>query len=179
MVYASLHKYAYREQRYLAGMVDYLFTTNCNPPVTILHNARKIVNIINPITGSPLEIDIYIPRLKLGFEYQDQHHYISTWYANDTLEGYQLRDNIKLTEMNQRGLTLIIIPCWWDHKIDSLVATIKHYRSDLLLNYPISCTSPIPQSPPSHFFETLWKVVPGVGELASPSFATALLDPIE
>jgi len=33
-------------------------------------NARKEAGIINPETGRYLELDVYLPALKLGFEYQ-------------------------------------------------------------------------------------------------------------
>lgn len=62
----------------------------------------------NTSQGSPTrvsyhELDIWIPELTLGFEYQvclcsfavlsliqDKHHYVSTWYANDTLAKYRV-----------------------------------------------------------------------------------------
>lgn len=68
------------------------------------------MDIISPETGEFLEIDVWIPSLKLGFEYQvhqlssthgmlillqDKHHYTSTWYANDTLDRYKHRDSVK------------------------------------------------------------------------------------
>jgi len=31
--------------------------------------------------GETLEVDIWIPELNIGFEYQDKYHYISTRYA--------------------------------------------------------------------------------------------------
>ena len=39
----------------------------------IVFNARKVANIINPLTKSYFELDVWIPELKLGFEYQVQH----------------------------------------------------------------------------------------------------------
>ena len=33
-------------------------------------NARKDTEILNPQTGKYLELDIYLPALKLAFEYQ-------------------------------------------------------------------------------------------------------------
>ncbi len=36
----------------------------------VFSNVRKELQIINPETGIPLEIDIWIPSLKIGFEFQ-------------------------------------------------------------------------------------------------------------
>lgn len=36
----------------------------------MLTNARKEAQLINPETGDYLELDIYLPSLKLAFEYQ-------------------------------------------------------------------------------------------------------------
>jgi hypothetical protein len=36
----------------------------------MIRNARKEANLINPPTGNYLEVDIFLPSLKLGFEYQ-------------------------------------------------------------------------------------------------------------
>ena len=33
-------------------------------------NARKAAGVINPNTGDVMELDIYMPSLNLGFEYQ-------------------------------------------------------------------------------------------------------------
>ena len=36
----------------------------------MLFNARKEAGILNPGTGRFLELDVYLPSLNLGFEYQ-------------------------------------------------------------------------------------------------------------
>lgn len=38
--------------------------------------------------GYPLEIDIFIRDLNIGFEYQDPHHYFPSSYGTTTLEEY-------------------------------------------------------------------------------------------
>jgi hypothetical protein len=53
----------------------------------VLH-ARKGSGIASPITGYFLELDVWLPELKLAFEFQDKHHYVSTWYSNYSLEQY-------------------------------------------------------------------------------------------
>ena len=39
-------------------------------------------------SGVPLEVDVYIPRLVLGFEYQDPHHYFHSSYGSSNLHEY-------------------------------------------------------------------------------------------
>lgn len=78
----------------------------------IISNARKQLSIRNPETDNFLELDIWIPDLNLGFEFQvyfairdtcplltfnkDAHHYETTWYASDPMEKIKQRDGIYL-----------------------------------------------------------------------------------
>jgi hypothetical protein len=54
-----------KEEMYLRQLVSSLF-----PSRAIIYNTRKATNIVSPITGNLLEIDIWIPSQKIGFEYQ-------------------------------------------------------------------------------------------------------------
>lgn len=67
MKYFNLTHYAARkkEELYLRQVVASLF-----PQHAISFNVRKATNIVSPSTGNLLEIDIWIPSLKIGFEYQ-------------------------------------------------------------------------------------------------------------
>eukprot|EP00026_Physarum_polycephalum_P003709 Phypoly_transcript_03723.p1 GENE.Phypoly_transcript_03723~~Phypoly_transcript_03723.p1 ORF type:complete len:701 (+),score=48.32 Phypoly_transcript_03723:95-2104(+) len=69
--------------------------------------------------------------------------------------------------MEARGDNLIIVPCWWEGDVDSLVALIRNTRHDLLTDRPI-VSAPIPSIPPDGYFKVLG--VPGVGELMVASF---------
>ena len=95
---------------------------------TLEFNARKSPDLVNPMTGDYLEIDIWLPSLRLGFEFQviylshvlsefitlkERHHY-------EGVEGFQpldvikKRDQIKDELAASRGITLISVPYWWD-----------------------------------------------------------------
>jgi len=60
--------------------------------------------------GRPLEIDIYLPELHLGFEYQEQHHYFTSHYGTTTLAEYQERHKRK-KERNLRNKKYYVDHC--------------------------------------------------------------------
>lgn len=51
------------------------------------------------------------------------------------LSRVQHRDIEKATMMSKLGRSLIPVPFWWRGDTDSLAATIRVERPDLLLNY--------------------------------------------
>lgn len=77
-------------------------------------NARKEANLVNPKTGVYLEVDLWFPQLSLAFEYQEAYHYTSMDYTDQPLDTYQARDRMKMELAASRGITLIIVPFWWD-----------------------------------------------------------------
>eukprot|EP00026_Physarum_polycephalum_P002997 Phypoly_transcript_03006.p1 GENE.Phypoly_transcript_03006~~Phypoly_transcript_03006.p1 ORF type:complete len:734 (+),score=100.03 Phypoly_transcript_03006:377-2578(+) len=70
--------------------------------------------------------------------------------------------------MENKGETLVIVPCWWDNSPESLIATIRLQRKDLFPNASPLAT-PIPPEPPPGFFKVV--NIPGVGELMLSMFA--------
>lgn len=87
----------------------------------ILVNSRKKQRLKYPTTNSYLELDIWIPNLRLCFEFQvcfgslwisstqlfrccnifiviiiqDSYHYVTTWYKQNSLEKIQQKDSIQ------------------------------------------------------------------------------------
>eukprot|EP00026_Physarum_polycephalum_P001081 Phypoly_transcript_01082.p1 GENE.Phypoly_transcript_01082~~Phypoly_transcript_01082.p1 ORF type:complete len:1032 (+),score=114.94 Phypoly_transcript_01082:178-3273(+) len=94
-------------------------------------NVRKDANLVNPITQQPLEVDIWLPDFDLYFEFQDNYHYMTTWYSHLPLTEIKGRDGLKSDMIRQRGAELIFVPCWWDGSHKSLAATILFERPDL------------------------------------------------
>jgi hypothetical protein len=65
--------------------------------------------------NQPMQLDVYIPQLKLGFEYQGEQHYSYHFlYGDPQLQ--QRRDAEKKAKCVEVGITLIEIPYWWDRK---------------------------------------------------------------
>eukprot|EP00026_Physarum_polycephalum_P001437 Phypoly_transcript_01438.p1 GENE.Phypoly_transcript_01438~~Phypoly_transcript_01438.p1 ORF type:complete len:1047 (+),score=162.81 Phypoly_transcript_01438:248-3388(+) len=134
-------------------------------------NARRAANIISPLTGKYLELDFWFPDKKLCFEFQDPYHYTTTWYANVSLSSVKEMDRIKKKMVEDRGETLISVPCWWDGTPESLVSTIRLRRPDLFRDFPTKGAAPIDPIPPEKYFKV--SAVPGVGELMLAAFGVS------
>jgi len=71
-------------------------------------------------TNKKMELDIFIPSLKLAFEYQGEQHFETFWQGtiklteNQSLEANQHRDKEKRNACNNHGITLIEIDYKWD-----------------------------------------------------------------
>jgi hypothetical protein len=116
------------DQNHLGSVIRKLFPT-CN----VLTNARKLGQVQSPLTSGYLELDFWIPELKLAFEYQDPHHYLtSTWYSHAALTRVQQQDDTKKQMFSSANRTLIVVPCWWDGCESSLAASVRSQRPELL-----------------------------------------------
>lgn len=77
-----------------------MYVKRCFPKEKQLFNFRG-AGIINPNTGQPLEIDIYLPDIKVGFEFHGRQH--------KTDVEQRERDNIKRKKAKELGIHLIEI----------------------------------------------------------------------
>jgi hypothetical protein len=100
---------------------DFLLLENYkHPDLLFPHSQRKV------------ELDLYIPSLKLAFEYQGAQHEVQT-HRGDFRRQVE-RDNEKKQLCKKHGVTLICIPYQWSGLDEDLVATIHHYRPDIQLS---------------------------------------------
>ena len=74
------------------------------------HKASKIRPewLRNPKTGYPLELDFYIPELKIAFEIQGRQHYepLDFWGGEEAFQGVRERDQQKRNQCFMVGVTL-------------------------------------------------------------------------
>ena len=71
--------------------------------------------LINPVTGSLLELDIYCEDLKLACEYDGRQHVekVDKFHKNEKQFQYQrAKDNFKTRACKEKGIDLIRIPHW-------------------------------------------------------------------
>jgi hypothetical protein len=103
---------------------------------------------LKPSDGSRnFELDIFFPKLKLAFEYQGEHHYSRLNGFVTNLERRQERDVEKKQKCHEMGITLVMIPYWWDKQISTLKATIHNKKTGLVDDVPFG-VSPIPEINP-------------------------------
>eukprot|EP00026_Physarum_polycephalum_P002498 Phypoly_transcript_02505.p1 GENE.Phypoly_transcript_02505~~Phypoly_transcript_02505.p1 ORF type:complete len:743 (+),score=67.33 Phypoly_transcript_02505:95-2323(+) len=151
-------------QKFLLRIIKTLFPE----PTLVQLNARNMAHGLRSTTGRFLEIDVFLPELKLGFEYQDEMHYFQNQpNLCSTLTEYQERDKLKSELALEKGITIFFIPFWWDWNVDSLITTIKLKRKDLLLHIE-STAAPISCFPPPHILTKYDRDIPGFG---MPMFA--------
>eukprot|EP00026_Physarum_polycephalum_P001037 Phypoly_transcript_01038.p1 GENE.Phypoly_transcript_01038~~Phypoly_transcript_01038.p1 ORF type:complete len:1240 (+),score=185.34 Phypoly_transcript_01038:28-3720(+) len=130
-------------------------------------NARKQANIkYSPNETFYLELDVWFPKRNICFEFQDEYHYSTTWYFHKSTDAIQLKDRSKKENVQQAGIQVIVIPCWWDGTTESLASTIAFYCPEAGPAIPV--LPPISLNPPLDFFQV--REIPDVGELMSVSF---------
>ena len=76
-------------------------------------------------SGYHVQFDVFLVNKKIAFEYNGIQHYEDIPSAFAAIEMFQYRDNEKEILCSDFGIKLIVIPYWWDNKIDSLQKTIN------------------------------------------------------
>jgi hypothetical protein len=185
MLNAILRDYP-SNQRQLEGIVRVLF-----PKENIQTNARYNAELINPNTGLSLELDVWIPRLHLCFEFQDVYHYTSTYFSQINLYDIQRRDAHKQEMDRMKEDTLVSVPFWWDGQKESLLETVNFQRPDIMVmrthmdidigyggngkNIPVPTPIPAPIPAPLHIMMNAGIMMPNIS--SSESFAIPLNPP--
>jgi len=134
-------------QHILFGHLRSIFLPNDE----LYYNSRK-ESLFKYRSGYYMELDIWLPKHDLCFEFQDMHHYASTWYNHQPRTQIEQKDTIKTSAVHSEGLTLLVIPCWWDAGYESLAGLICFRRPDLLPNLSV-VTGPISLNSPEGFLE--------------------------
>ena len=75
---------------------------------------------ISRLSGANTQFDIYMVQRNIAIEYHGKQHYEEIPSAFASLETYKQRDIEKGKLCEKYGIQLIVIPYWWDNKLDSL-----------------------------------------------------------
>jgi len=62
-------------------------------------------------SGRKMEIDVWIPSLQIGFEYQDESHFSGFLFGEEAFRTTKLRDAEKRRAARKHGLTIIEVTC--------------------------------------------------------------------
>ena len=82
---------------------------------------------ISRMSGSTVQFDIFLIHKNIAIEYHGIQHYEDISAGFGALEMYAKRDREKQRICNEYGIQLIIIPYWWDNKLDSLRQTLLSF----------------------------------------------------
>ena len=82
-------------------------------------------------SGSSVQFDIYLTKNKIAIEYHGKQHYEDIPSGFAPLEMHQNRDLEKQKICSRFGIQLIVIPYWWDKKLDSLRKTLNSLNKDI------------------------------------------------
>jgi hypothetical protein len=118
------------------------------PTVPHIHFNYKHPQMFFSSTHQNMELDVFIPSLSLALEYHGNHHYHYRKHFGDPTP-YMAQDLEKQEACKANGITLIVVPYWWDYTEDSIIATIHQHRPDII-PHP-GKGQPIPTTPPSKF----------------------------
>ena len=75
---------------------------------------------ISRISGANVQFDIFMIERSIAIEYHGKQHYEDIPANFGSLEIYQYRDFEKEKLCKQHNISLLVIPYWWDNKLDSL-----------------------------------------------------------
>jgi hypothetical protein len=110
------------QRRAFWGMWDSIpFTELCH---SMLTNISLQHPELRSDSNKPMELDVFLPRERLAFEYQGQVHFEDI-YSLGILWKQKEVDARKRGLCKEKGITLIEVPYWWDRGKESLAATIQ------------------------------------------------------
>ena len=79
---------------------------------------------ISRISGANVQFDIFMIKRNIAIEYHGKQHYEDIPQAFSNVETYKQRDFEKQKLCEEHGIQLIVIPYWWNNKIESLRETL-------------------------------------------------------
>jgi len=115
-------------QRWLAQTVKQIF------PHVQVHEDVLHPNLIYKNTHRKMSLDVYLPEKNVAFEYQGYFHYFQdvNLPSYGPLADQKTKDAEKETACERAGITLFIVPFWWDCTKESLVQLVRKVKPDLI-----------------------------------------------
>jgi len=104
------------------------------PHVHDIHFNYVIEDLKFGDTEFSMEFDIFIPSLKLAFEYHGQQHYSEIHRFQTRIQERQKKDEEKRNACKKNGISLIEIPYSWDGTKAGLVELIQNIKPEVLAN---------------------------------------------
>lgn len=136
------------------------FTKEFFPNVSDIH-VNYWLQFKHRKSDKKLELDVFIPSLHLAIEYQGRQHYLTekndVFGDAETLEKQIERDKEKLELCSTEGISLVVVPFWWNGNKESLGASIAHVRPDLAQKYDLGKGKRIPDQRPSFTYNSTIK----------------------
>ena len=99
-------------------------------------------------SGLPMELDIFLPKEQLAFEYQGEQHFHDLYCMGSSWQQKQ-RDEEKRIACREKEITLIEVPYWWNKETSSLASTIHKQREGLIFS-SFNQSQPIPSTIEHH-----------------------------
>jgi len=95
--------------------------------------------------NSQLALDIFVPALSLALEFHGRQHYCWS-YKYGSPERRQQRDQRKTELCDRYGITIVIVPFWWDCKKETISMGIELQRPDIFHSARFSINDAIPKA---------------------------------
>jgi len=125
----SYQFYSQKDERLKSHSKTQILLFNCiinifpGVPISYNHTYSSFKNKIN------VEFDVFIPSLSMAFEYNGEYHYkFVPIYGSKNISQ---RDEKKRRICEQDGISLFVIPYWWNRTTESVAATISSRRPDI------------------------------------------------
>eukprot|EP01114_Cavostelium_apophysatum_P020381 TRINITY_DN6811_c0_g1_i1.p1 TRINITY_DN6811_c0_g1~~TRINITY_DN6811_c0_g1_i1.p1 ORF type:complete len:459 (+),score=101.36 TRINITY_DN6811_c0_g1_i1:103-1479(+) len=83
--------------------------------------------------GQPMELDIWIPQWNLAIEYHGKQHYQS-FGDDERFQAQARRDAEKVEACKRAGISLVVIPFWWNGTRSQLVEVISRSSNAPITN---------------------------------------------
>lgn len=110
----------------------YLYAKQLFPNELVIENHLH-EELIWKGTHQKMQLDVWIPNRKLGFEYQGEHHYyqLNKAYGPGFEQLELARDRVKAELCRQHGIALVLVPYWWDRTLESMQRLVAETQRSL------------------------------------------------